>query len=141
MPVLFILLLPIAFAASVKQDDKADNVFTFTYDATDDELVSAASSKYFKMDDDVDFTVSVTDQGASPLMGRVRFGLLADEGVRYTGEIHYKILDGSGDPVFEEDRAVSFTLRPRAGKKTQTVRFPFDLATSGDYSVKVTFSR
>ena len=42
VPVIFILLLPIAFAASVKDDDAIDNAFTFTYDTTKNEMVDAA---------------------------------------------------------------------------------------------------
>lgn len=142
VPVLFILLLPVAFAASVKDDDAIDNAFSFTYDAADDEIVTAASSKQMKLGDDVDFTVSVAEKpGNSPLLGRVRFGLLAEDGVRYRGTVRFQILDDSGATAYEDTDSVAFTLRPRAGQRTHNLRFPFDLADSGDYSVEVTFGR
>ena len=142
VPVLFILLLPVAFAASVKDDDAVDNAFSFTYDTTNDEMVTAASSKQMKLDDDVDFTVSVAERnGNSPLLGRVRFGLLAKEGVRYRGTVRFQILRDSGGTAYEETRSVSFTLRPKGGQRTHTLTFPFDLDASGDYSVEVTFGR
>lgn len=142
MPVIFILLLPVAFAASVKDADKPDNFFTFTFDADQDELVVAASSKQTKLDDDVDFTVYVADKrGPAPLLGRLRFGLLADEAVRYVGTVRFQILDASGRVAYQDNESVRFTLRPKKGKRTHNLRFPFDLSESGDYSVKVTFGR
>lgn len=142
VPVLFILLLPVAFAASVKDDDTADNAFTFTYDAEDNEIVTAASSKHVKIDDDVDFTVSVAEKnGNSPLLGRVRFGLLDDEGVRYRGKVRFRILSDAGGTAYEDTDSVYFTLRPKSGQRTHSLRFPFDLAASGGYSVEVTFGR
>lgn len=135
-------MLPVAFASSVKNEDKTDNAFTFTFDAAADELVSATSSKQFKFDDDVDFTVSVADKtGTAPLLGRIRFGLLADEGVRYEGTVRFQILDATNSTAYEETDEVSFTLRPKKGKRTYNLKVPFDLSTSGDYSVRVTFGR
>lgn len=142
VPVLFILLLPVAFAASVKDEDAADNAFTFTYDAENDDIVAAASSKQMKIDDDVDLTVFVAEKrGNSPLLGRVRFGLLADEGVRYRGTVRFEIMSDSGGAGYDDTESVSFTLRPKGGKRTHTLKFPFDLTDSGDYSVEVTFGR
>lgn len=142
MPVIFILLLPVAFAASVKDDDRVDNFFSFTFDADEDELVTASSSVRHKQGDDVFFTVSIADKaGRTPLLGRVRFGLIADEGVRYNGTVSFEVVSASGGSAYEADKPVSFTLRPKKGKRAQTFRFPFDLPDSGDYSVRVTFGR
>jgi hypothetical protein len=142
VPVIFILLLPVAFAASVKDDDATDNAFTFSYDAVHDEMVTAASSKHVKLDDDVDFTVFVTERnGNAPLLGRVRFGLLEDKGVRYRGTVRFRIMRDSGGTAYEDTQSVSFTLRPKGGQRTHNLKFPFDLPDSGDYSVEVTFGR
>ena len=142
MPVIFILLLPVAFAASTKDDDKPDNFFSFTFDADKDEVITAASSKQSKLDDDVDFTVYVNEHNRSaPLLGRMRFGLLADEAVRYDGTVRFQILDNSGATAYEDSESVRFTLRPKKGKRTHNLKFPFDLTNSGDYSVRVTFGR
>ena len=142
VPVMFILLLPVAFAASVKDDDATDNAFSFTYDAAHDEMVAAASSKHMKLDDDVDFTVFVMEKnGNAPLLGRVRFGLLEDEGVRYKGTVRFRILRDSGGAAYEDTQSVSFTLRPKGGQRNHNLKFPFDLPDSGDYSVEVTFGR
>ena len=142
VPVLFILLLPVAFAASVKNDDRVDNAFAFTWDADADEIVTATSSIRSEFGDDVQFTVYVTEgNGRGPLLGRLRFDLLTDEAVRYAGTIHFEIIDGSRQTAFEDDRSVRFTLRPKSGKRVHNLKIPFDLANSGDYSVKVTFSR
>ena len=142
VPVVFILMLPIAFAASVKNDDHVDNSFSFTYDAETDDMVVATSSKRFSFDDDVDFSVSVaeTNDATTPLVGRVRFGLLAKRGVRYTGTITFRLVDATGNVAYETTEPVSFTLRPRKGQRVETVTFPFDVA-SGDYTVDVSFSR
>lgn len=142
MPVIFILLLPVAFAASVKDDDSADNFLSFTFDADNDELVTVASSVRHKQGDDVFFTVTVDEkEGNVPLLGKVRFGLLADEGVRYDGTMHFDVLDSAGQVAFSHDKPVNFTLRPKKGKRTHALRIPFDLSSSGDYSIDVTFGR
>ena len=136
-------MLPIAFAASVKNDDHVDNSFSFTYNAEVDEMVVATSSKRFSFDDDVDFSVSVAETGdaTNPLVGRVRFGLLAKRGVRYSGTITFRVVDPRGNAAgYETTEPVSFTLRPRKGQRVKTVTFPFDVA-SGDYTVDVSFSR
>ena len=142
VPVLFILLLPVAFAASVKNDDRVDNAFAFEYDADADEIVSATSSIRGKFGDDVQFTVFVTQgKGRRPLLGRLRFDLLTDRAVRYAGTIDFEIVDESRRTAFENDRSVRFTLRPKSGKRVHKLKMPFDLDKSGYYSVKVTFSR
>ena len=141
MPVVFILLLPVAFAASVKMDDHADNAFTFEYDAEKAEIVNAASSTRHSLGDDVSFFVSVSEaQGSLPLVGKTRLALSGDQAVRYDGTMTLTVEDGSGPPAVEQDREVSFTLRPKQGKKVRTFAFPFDVP-SGDYGVTVTFSR
>lgn len=139
---IFILLLPVAFAASVKDDDQADNFLTFTFNAEEDELEAVASSVRHKQGDDVFFTVTVMEKrGNAPLVSKVRFGLLAEEGIRYDGTMHLDVRDSAGTVAFSEDKPVRFTLRPKKGKRAQSFRIPFDLAASGDYSIDVTFSR
>jgi hypothetical protein len=80
-------------------------------------------------------------RGRSPLVGKLRFDLLEDEAVQYDGTVSFTILDDSGTNAFEDDESVRFTLRPKSGKRVHKMKVPFDLENSGDYSVKVTFSR
>jgi hypothetical protein len=142
VPVIFILLLPVAFAASVKDDDQADNFLSFTFNAEDDDLETVASSVRHKEGDDVFFTVTVDEKhGNAPLLGKVRFGLLTDEAVRYDGTMHFRVLDRTGQVAFDKDQPVRFTLRPKGGKRAHNFKIPFDLAQSGDYSLDVTFGR
>lgn len=141
MPVVFILLLPVAFAASVKRDDHADNAFTFTYNSDKGEIVTAASSTRHSLGDDVSFFVFVAEaKGASPLVAKTRLALSDDHAVRYNGTMTLTVEDETGRPAFKDDRSVSFTLRPKPGKKVRTFSFPFDVP-SGDYGVTVKFSR
>ena len=140
VPITFILLLPVAFAASVKQDDRADNAFTFAFDATKPEIVAATSSTRYSFDDDVSLFVTVAEaDGEQPLVGVARFGLLTKEPVRYEGTMNLSVKSAEGTTAYQTSRAVSFTLRPREGKRVRRFAFPFNVP-SGDYEVFVRFS-
>ena len=141
VPVVFILMLPVAFASSTKNEDKVDNSFAFAFDSDADDIVAATSSKRYKFDDDVDFsvTVSESDNAELPLVARVRFRLLDKEPIRYDGTIHFKIVALTGGVSHSEDRPISFTLRRTKGERSETILFPFEVP-SGDYRVGVTFS-
>lgn len=141
VPITFILLLPVAFAASVKTDDRADNAFTFAYDATKAEIAAATSSTRYSFDDDVSLFVNVAEtDGEEPLVAVARFGLLAKEAVQYEGTMTLTVKSTTGNIAYQTDRAVSFTLRPKQGKRVRRFGFPFEVP-SGDYSVTVRFSR
>ncbi len=135
-------MLPVAFAASVKNEDHVDNSFAFAYDGDASDIVAATSSKRYNFDDDVDFsvTVSETDDDENPLVGRVKFRLLAKDPVRYDGTIHFRVVGAGGAVGHSEDRPVAFTLDRKKGRRAHTLLFPFDV-TSGDYKIGVTFSR
>jgi len=140
VPIAFILLLPVAFAASVATD-RADNTFTFGYDGSGAEIVAATSSTRYSFDDDVSLFVNVAEiEDETPLVGRARFALLAKEPVRYEGTMTFIVKDADGRTAHETDKAVAFTLRPKAGKRVRSFSFPFDVP-SGDYNVDVRFSR
>ena len=140
MPVLFILMLPVAFAASVKNEDHVDNSFAFAYDSATESITAATSSKIYDFDDDVDFSVGVKETtGERPLVANVRFRLLSKEAVKYNGTLKLKIVNSSGDTAYSKNRRVSFTLRPK-GERLRRLDFPFDVET-GEYKVGVTFSR
>lgn len=140
VPVIFILLLPVAFAASVKDDDKADNYFGFSYDAQSSAITAATSSKVYDLVDDVDFAVTVSESdGELPLVGKVKLRLLDKEPVRYNGTIYFRIIDAAGTVSHNAEKDVSFTLRPKH-QKSRAFSFPFDVET-GTYKVRVTFSR
>ena len=142
MPVVFILMLPVAFASSTKNEDRVDNSFAFAFDSEAEDIVAATSSKRYKFDDDVDFSVTVADSGDAelPLVGRVRFRLLDSEPIRYDGTIHFKIVSLTGGLSYSEDRDIAFTLRRTKGQRSETFLFPFEVP-SGDYRVGVTFSK
>jgi len=140
VPIAFILLLPVAFAASVKTDDRADNAFEFAYDAAAAEIAAATSSTRYKFDDDVGLFVNVAEAaGDQPLVGVARFGLLAKKPVRYEGTMTLIVETVDGETAYEADRSVAFTLRPQKGKRVRRFAFPFAVP-SGDYSVDVRFS-
>jgi len=140
VPITFILLLPVAFAASVKRDDRADNAFSFAYDAAAAEIVAATSSTRYSFDDDVSLFVNVAESaGDQPLVGFARFGLLAKKPVKYDGIMTLTVTTPGGDTAYETDRAVAFTLRPQKGKRVRRFAFPFNVP-SGDYDVSVRFA-
>ncbi len=132
-------MLPVAFAASVKNEDHVDNSFAFVYDTNASEIVAATSSKRFDFDDDVDFSVMVNETDEGSLVGQVRFNLLSKRAVRYEGTVHFRVRDISGALSYSEDRDVSFTLRRAKGQRSQRLTFPFTVP-SGEYKVGVTFS-
>ncbi len=141
VPITFILLLPVAFAASVKTDDRADNAFEFAYDAAAAEIVAATSSTRYSFDDDVSLFVNVAEaSGDTPLVGVARFGLLAKEAVKYEGTMTLTVKSAAGETAYETSRAVAFTLRPQKGKRVRRFAFPFNVP-SGDYGVTVRFAR
>ena len=139
VPVVFILLLPIAFASSVKNEDHADNSYAFTYDAESREIVQATSSKRYDLNDDVDVTVTLEESDdEAPLEGRVQFSLLKNEPIRYEGTVRFRVLDDPNQVAFEATREVSFRLRPQGRHRHERIKFPFDVP-SGDYWITVKF--
>ena len=137
-PVLFVLLLPIAFAA-VSQD-RADNSLTFSYDADADEITGAASSVRHSRGDLVDFITTVADrEGEPPLVGRITLRLIGSTPVTYNGTFTFVVTNADGDTAFSQSQVKKFTLRPKAGKRMKRLRYPFDLP-SGDYSVRAKFA-
>ena len=140
MPVVFILILPIALAASIKNGDRADNHFTFVYDS-ETESFEAYSSNFVDSTDDVEFMVYVAESnGTTPLVGRVMFRLLKKtEGVRYDGDVRFRVIDDDNKVAYTATEEVSFTLRPKDGMRKHRITFPFDVPT-GLYSVTVRFS-
>ena len=136
--VLFILMLPVAFAAITQDHDRADNAFLFTYDASQKDITSASSSLRFTRDDLVQFTVVVQDADQSPLVGRVTMELAGERTVRYDGALRFTVSDDGGTELYAADRHVTFTLRPH-GRRSRTVLFPFEVSGTGDYSVTASF--
>jgi hypothetical protein len=135
-PVVFVLLLPVALAAPmVMSRDRADNALFFTYDATDDSIETATSSIRHQRDDPVSFVTTVEEaDNTLPLVGRISLRLTSKKAVVYDGTFTYSVTDADGDVAFTGSRHRSFTLRPKAGKRSTAIRFSFDLP-SGDYEV------
>ena len=132
-------MLPVAFAASVKNEDHVDNSFAFAYEATTSSITAATSSKIYDFDDDVDFSVGVRESnGTEPLIANVKFRLLDKEAVKYSGTVRLRIVNSSGDVGYSKSKRVSFTLRPK-GDRLHRMDFPFDVET-GEYKVGVNFS-
>ena len=136
--VLFILMLPVAFAAIHQGHDRADNAFQFTYDASRQDITTASSSMRFTRDDAVQFTVVVQDADSPQLLGRVTMDLATNEAVHYDGALRFTVSDRDGADLYAADRHISFTLRPN-GRRSRSVTFPFELGDSGDYSVTASF--
>jgi hypothetical protein len=136
--VLFILMLPVAFAAITQDRDRADNAYEFTWDANQRDITSASSSLRFTRDDLVQFTVVVDDTTTAPLVGRVTMELATERTVKYDGALRFTVFDGDGADLYAADRHVTFTLKPN-GRRSRTVLFPFDLEGTGNYSVTASF--
>jgi hypothetical protein len=130
------LLLPVALAAPlVMSRDRADNALFFTYDADDDSIETATSSVRHQRDDPVAFITTVAESDrALPLEGRISLRLSSKKAVSYDGTFTYTATDSDGAVAFTESKERSFTLRPRPGKRSTSIRFSFDLP-SGDYEV------
>ena len=135
-PVIFVLLLPVALAAPmVMSRDRADNALFFTYDADDDSIETATSSVRHERDDPVAFITTIEESdGSSPLVGRISLRLTSRKAVVYDGTFTYTVTDADSDVAFTGSKERSFTLRPKAGKRSTSMRFSFDLP-SGEYEV------
>jgi hypothetical protein len=140
-PVLFVLLLPIAFAGpTVMRRDRADNALTFSYDADESRITSATSSKPpISRGDHVDY-ITIVDESGTPgrLVGRITLRLTGQRVVTYDGTFTYTVKDPGGGVVFKGTRERRFTLRPKAGRRSKSMQFSFALP-SGDYEVIARF--
>lgn len=139
-PVIFVLMLPVAFAATtVMQRDRADNFMSFTYDADANEISEAASSIRYRRGDPVTVTTTVQDADTDPpLRGTITFRVNGDRTVAYDGTFTFRLVDATGQVAHEATKDAAFTLRPRAGKRAKKLYYRFDLP-SGGYSVFATF--
>jgi hypothetical protein len=133
-------MLPVAFAAVSQHNDRADNAFQFSYDATQQDIISASSSLRFTRDDLVQFTVVVKDTDQPPLEGRVTMDLASEKAVRYVGRLTFTVADSGGALLYQANQHVAFTLKPRANARSRTFVYPFDLEGTGDYSVTAAFT-
>lgn len=136
---------PALAAPLVVQRDRADNGFSFTYDAEEDEIVDAASSLRLDSRDPVSFIVSVSEtpdpeSGKEPLRGRISLGLSKDRVVRYEGLFTLEITNSEGEVAFTESQERKIVLRPKRGQRKASMSFFFDLP-SGGYDVTAYFER
>jgi hypothetical protein len=122
------------------ESDRTDNVFGFSYDATEGEIESASSSVRIERGDPVTFLIYIRDNpGSDEVGGRLRarlsLALKKERARRYQGRFWFEISDATGRVVYTDAVDRDVTLRPRKGRRGSAVSFDFDLL-SGDYSAK-----
>lgn len=117
--------------------DRTDNGYSFTYDAIEGEIGEAASSIRFDRRDPVSFIIYVRENQRSDEVGkRLRTGLSValskDRAVRYDGTFWFEITDPAGTVIHSDSREMRVVLRPKPGKRKESMSFVFDLP-SGSY--------
>ena len=125
----------------VVNEDRSENVVTFTYDSEDGSVPSETSRGRRRTDENVTFTVAIAesqDAGAG-LIGRVKLQLNGDHRTTYSGWFTFKVVDDSGDVVFQKSRPANIRLHPRPGMRRASVPFRFDLP-SGTYRATGSFA-
>ena len=118
--------------------DRTDNGYSFTYDAAEGEIVSAASSIRFDRRDPVSFVIYVRRNTKSDTVGerlrtRLSVAVNKDRVVRYDGTFSFEITDPAGTVVYGASRELKVVLRPKPGQRKKSLSFVFDLP-SGDYN-------
>jgi hypothetical protein len=144
---LFVALAPSsATAAPLEVErDRTDNGFSFSYDATEGEITTAASSIRFDRRDPVSFIIYVRENPNSDVVGerlrtRLSVGLSKDRAVRYRGTFWFEITDAAGTVVHRDEVARKIVLRPKPGARKASMGFVFDLP-SGSYDATGYFER
>lgn len=144
---LLVALAPgLALAAPLEMErDRTDNGYSFTYDATEGEIVDAASSIRFDRRDPVSFVIYVRDNTKSDVVGerlrtRLSVGLSKDRVVRYDGTFWFEITDSAGTVIHTDSRDMKVVLRPKPGQRKASMSFVFDLP-SGSYHATGFFER
>ena len=125
------------------EEDVSDNVFSFTYDATDGDLERASSTRILRRNDRVAFLLYVRERAGAELgarlTGRIELELLASRARRYRGTFSVQITDAVGEVVLTVTDRANVLLRPKKGQRTEVLRIRFDLP-SGDYGATATFT-
>jgi hypothetical protein len=128
----------VVFAAPwVVEQDRTDNGYSFTYDATEGKIGDAASSIRIDRRDPVSFVIYVrenkhSDEVGERLRTRLSVGLSRDRTVRYDGTFSFEITDRAGSVVYTDSRELKIVLRPKPGERKEALSFVFDLP-SGTY--------
>lgn len=131
------LTAPQTAEARPVKSDRSDNTFYFSYDATQGEITSAASSLQEPRRNPISQHIYV-DAVPGAEVGRrlkatVKFKLNAKEKRRFKGSLTLEIRNGATQLVHLQVKEVDFVLRPKPGARRAKVVFRFDLDT-GDYS-------
>ena len=137
---------PASAAVTDVSRDRVDGGSYFTWDADSGTFPpdgDYGSSMMITRGDKVRFYADATpDEGAPAgerLLGTLSLRLKGSEPVRYSGTFTFIV--SWGDVVFHRlTQEASFTLRPTAGKRKKTLRFPFDLEADGMYGVTGRFA-
>jgi hypothetical protein len=136
----------VVFAEPLEMErDRTDNVYSFSYDATEGEIGIATSGIRFDRRDPVSFIIYVRDNEKSDEVGerlrtRLSVGLSKDRTVRYNGTFSFEITDRAGTVVYKDCRELKIVLRPRPGQRNEGFSFVFDLP-SGSYDATGYFKR
>ncbi len=134
-----------AFAApTATERDRADNSFSFRYNADTGKMPFALSGTTTTRRDKVSFFAYARERDGKGegkrLLGLVTLRLVANEPVAYDGVFTYSVLNTSGQTAFQSSKSRKIVLRPKKGKRTARLRFVYDLP-SGDYSLNATFNQ
>lgn len=144
---LLVAIVPTVVSAAplVVEQDRTDNGYSFTYDATEGKIGDAASSIRFDRRDPVSFIIYVRENKTSEEVGtrlrtRLSIGLNKDRVVRYDGTFSFEISDSVGTVVYTDSRDLKIILRPKPGERKDALSFVFDLP-SGSYNATGYFER
>lgn len=136
-------LFPLSSAAAHPvrvNEDRTDNVFSFSYDSSSGEMPSQSARTQRETEDNVTFTVWVreAEDSGSGLIGKLKLRLNGDHRTIYNGWFTLKIVDADGNVAFQRSRPANLQLYPRPGMRRATIPFRFDLP-SGSYDATATF--
>lgn len=138
-----VLPMPQASAHTIRpQEDRTDNVFSFSYDSSDGHMPSERSRQTSSqsVEDDVTFTVLVreAEDAGSGLIGKLKLRLNDDHRTVYNGWFTFKVVDSDGEVSFQRARPANLQLYPRPGMRRASITFRFDLP-SGSYQATGSF--
>ena len=137
---------PASAAVTAVERDRVDGGSFFTWDTDTGTFPpdgDYGSSMVITRGDKVRFYADAKPVEGAPegerLLGTLTLRLKGSQPLRYSGTFTFTVQ--WGDVVFHRlTQEASFTLRPTAGKRKKTLRFPFDLEADGMYGVTGRFA-
>lgn len=122
--------------------DRSDNTYYFTYDASEGETTSEASSLQEKRNDPVSHRIYIDTMAHAKVGKRIKAKIIlrlnAKKKRAFRGDLGVEVRDSAAQIVYRAIRKVNFVLRPKKGMRKKRFVFRFDLP-SGDYSATSDF--